>query len=236
MSALLNSTPKDPVTGQILAVDGTAAPEYFDNGIPYDAGKVAIDTAGTVDHFHQGLPLTATGRLVVTADAPTYFGSGAAPFADSKLCATEDSVTHYASGVPYTGAGALGMDGAIYGDNVDAGGPYPDAILDQPQQLDGTVFFVDDPSPTIAWTIDSGGTGTFLPSAAIADPTFTPDAVGPYVLRLTGTGVPTGPLFDTASLTSSETSVSTSLFYDSTWAADGIWTADFIWPSTGPSN
>jgi hypothetical protein len=114
MSALLQSAPKDPNTGQILSVAGTDAPEYFTNGLPYDAGLVAIDTAGVVDHYHQGLPFTEVGRLVVTQNAPLYFSTGAAPFADSKLCATEDEVTHWVNGVPYTAVSAVSMFGAIY--------------------------------------------------------------------------------------------------------------------------
>ena len=96
---------------------------------------------------------------------------------------------------------AAGGSGQSLPNFVDAGGAYS-GIEGDPIQLNGLVRFEDDPAPTILWEIVSGGTGTFLPSAAVEDPTFTPDQSGPYVLRLTGTGVPFGPLTDTADLTS----------------------------------
>jgi hypothetical protein len=92
--------------------------------------------------------------------------------------------------------------GGVIGDLVNAGGPYS-GFEKAAIQLNGTVIFVDDPSPTILWTIESGGTGVFS-DASITNPTFTPDLPGDYVLRLTGTGVPAGALFDLTNLTSVE--------------------------------
>lgn len=83
---------------------------------------------------------------------------------------------------------------------VEAGGPYS-GLVSTPIQLNSTVTPGSDPSPTLLWTIDSGGTGTFS-SATIADPTFTPDSSGPYVLRLTASTTDTADVFDTANLTS----------------------------------
>jgi hypothetical protein len=85
---------------------------------------------------------------------------------------------------------------------VDAGGPYSGTV-DTPIALNATVTPGTDPAPTLLWTIDSGpGTGDFLPSATVEDPTFTPDLTGTYTLRLTATSSDTAPVFDTASLDS----------------------------------
>lgn len=85
---------------------------------------------------------------------------------------------------------------------VDAGGPYSGTV-DLPIALNATVTPGTDPAPTLLWTIDSGpGTGVFLPSATVEDPTFTPDLTGTYTLRLTATSSDTAPVFDTASLDS----------------------------------
>jgi hypothetical protein len=99
VSALLQSSPIDE-TG-VLSTDGTAAPEYFANGLPYDAGKLAVDAITAIDHYHQGLPFTAVGRLAIIEADPTYYGSGAAPFNASRLCVGGLPIDHYASGVPY---------------------------------------------------------------------------------------------------------------------------------------
>ncbi len=86
---------------------------------------------------------------------------------------------------------------------VDAGGPYA-GPSGSPTPLNATVTPGSDPTPALLWTIDSGGTGTFLPSATVEDPTFTPTfpTVGPYTLRLTVTPSDTAPVFDTASFDS----------------------------------
>lgn len=84
---------------------------------------------------------------------------------------------------------------------VEAGGPYSGTVSTA-ISLDSTVTPGTDGSPTLAWTIDSGGTGTFS-STTIADPTFTPDAEATYTLRLTVSPDDGDPVFDTASLTSS---------------------------------
>jgi hypothetical protein len=105
----------------------------------------------------------------------------------------------YVGGVPYSESGAINSSGG--GDYVSAGGPYQ-VVEGETIQLDGTASFLDDPAPTYLWEIVSGGTGTFSPSATVEDPTFTPDSDGAYVLRLTATGVPAGPLSDDADLTS----------------------------------
>ena len=63
MSALLNRTPTRNATGQILFTAGSAPPDHFSGGIPYEAnGSVSVED-GPIDHYHQGLPYTANGRL-----------------------------------------------------------------------------------------------------------------------------------------------------------------------------
>lgn len=85
---------------------------------------------------------------------------------------------------------------------VDAGGPYS-GDFGTPIALAATVTPGTDVAPTYAWTIDSGpGGGIFLPSAAVEDPTFTPDAAGAYTLRLTVVTEDAPDVFDTASLDS----------------------------------
>ncbi len=82
---------------------------------------------------------------------------------------------------------------------VDAGGPYAGDVA-TPIALNGTVTPGTDPAPTLLWTIDSGGTGTFSDDT-IEDPDFTADAIGAYVLRLTVTPSDGPDVFDTAALT-----------------------------------
>ena len=95
-------------TGVIPAVDGTAAPEYVDQGVPYDGGGLlAIDTVTPSSYYHQGLPFTPNGRLHATANAPTYFGSGAAPFVGSILSMQALAVDHVNVGIPFTAVSAV---------------------------------------------------------------------------------------------------------------------------------
>lgn len=92
---------------------------------------------------------------------------------------------------------------------VEAGGPYSGEI-DTAIALSSTVTPGSDSNPTLLWEIVSGGTGTFS-STSVADPTFTPDVAGLYILRLTATPNDAEAVSDNASLTS--------------LAADGVWTA-----------
>ncbi len=86
---------------------------------------------------------------------------------------------------------------------VDAGGPYVGEAL-IPTALDATVVNGTDPSPTLLWTVDSGGSGTFSDDS-IEDPTFTPDTNSSSVLRLTVTPSDTSAVFDLATMTTSAT-------------------------------
>lgn len=93
--------------------------------------------------------------------------------------------------------------------SVEAGGPYSGEVSTA-ISLDATVTNGSDSNPTLLWEIVSGGTGTFSDST-IADPTFTPDSAGSYVLRLTVTPADAAATSDVATVTS--------------LAADGVWTA-----------
>jgi len=128
MSALLQSAPKNAVTGQLVTVDGTSAPDYLHNGIPYDNGSVAVDSTGTTSHYHQGLPFTAAGRLKTTAAAPSYVTSGAANLSMDALCAKTAAITHYANGVAYSAGGSAATQGSNAGGVVILDAPASEAI------------------------------------------------------------------------------------------------------------
>jgi hypothetical protein len=113
------------------------------------------------------------------------------------------------NGVPLTNISTINGVAVAAGPvapTVDAGGPYS-GTESTPIQLDGTVTPGTDPTPVILWTIVSGGTGTFLPSASTVDATFTPDAVGPYVLRLSADPNDGTAVTDDANLTSNSSVV-----------------------------
>jgi len=96
----------------IQVLDGVLAPEYFYQGLPWEAGVLAVDLVGAIDHYHEGIPFTAVGRLAVSEDAPVRFGAGAAPFdANGRLAMSNDAVDHYSSGIPYTATGGIAAEG-----------------------------------------------------------------------------------------------------------------------------
>lgn len=102
-------------------------------------------------------------------------------------------------GSPVSDTANFESDAVIVAPTVDAGGPYAGDVS-VPIALNGTVTPGSDPAPTLLWTIDSGGTGTFSDDT-IEDPTFTADVIGAYVLRLTVTPSDGPDVFDTAALT-----------------------------------
>ena len=105
MSQLLISAPKDADTGAILVVVGTAAPDHFSCGIPYDSAGMAVDDSSPITNYSMGLPFTANGRLAVSSGATTYYNSGAAPFdASGALVMQNGTVDHVATGIPYLAA------------------------------------------------------------------------------------------------------------------------------------
>ena len=102
MSQLLISAPKDADTGAILVVVGTAAPDHFSCGIPYDSAGVAVDDSSPITNHSMGLPFTANGRIAVSGGDTTYYSSGAAPFdASGALVMQAGDVDHYSAGIPY---------------------------------------------------------------------------------------------------------------------------------------
>lgn len=91
--------------GAIPIADGTIAPVFVDQGIPYAAaGQLAVDDAGVIDHHWQGLPFTAIGRLAVDIEGVvTRIAPGGAPFTATGLMAFGvGAVDHYSAGIPYT--------------------------------------------------------------------------------------------------------------------------------------
>lgn len=91
--------------GTVPVVDGVAAPDYVDQGIPFDAGgRIAVDFVGAIHHYHQGLPFTAAGRLVGIVNAVvTRLASGGAPFdAVNKVVFGSSLSSHVGQGIPYT--------------------------------------------------------------------------------------------------------------------------------------
>ena len=89
---------------------------------------------------------------------------------------------------------------------VDAGGDY-EGEVSTAISLDATVTPGTDASPTYQWSIVSRGTGTFSgsPEGSIVDPTFTPDSIGTYILRLTVSTSDTDDVIDTCTLYSTDT-------------------------------
>ena len=99
--------------GALKILDGSLAPEFIHNGIPYDAGGsvIAVDDGGVIDHHHQGLPFTATSRLAVDIDGVVATIEPAAmPLTAAGLLALGTGATdHFNSGVPYTAAGQISL-------------------------------------------------------------------------------------------------------------------------------
>lgn len=135
-----------PAKGGLNVLDGSLAPAFFDQGLPYEnVDNLAVDLSNPVDHWHQGLPFTAAGRLAVTQNAPAYYGSGAAPFSASKLCMLDAPVTDYLpGGVGITSTG-----------QVAAAGLNPDGV-----------FIITQPND---WTGTEGDTATFTVEATSGD-------------------------------------------------------------------
>ncbi len=103
--------------------------------------------------------------------------------------------------VPWTiGAYREGEAGGTPPTDVEAGGPYSGDVS-TPIQLSGSFTPGSDPVPTLLWIIQSGGTGTFSDDS-IANPTFTPDDEGAYVLRFLVAPNDTAAVFDDATLNS----------------------------------
>ena len=192
------------IAGGALLPAASVVPPTVDAGGPYN-GDVDVATAlnGTVTPGSDPTPV-----LTWTIDS----GPGSGVFLPSASVEdptfTPDTVGSYVLRLEANPSdGPPVFDTATFESDpvepiVDAGGPYSGTV-DTPIALNATVTPGSDPAPTLLWTIDSGpGTGVFLPSATVEDPTFTPDLTGTYTLRLTATPSDTAPVFDTASLDS----------------------------------
>lgn len=146
-------------SGALPTVDGVAAPDHFDQGIPYDTTGVAVDSVSAIDHHHQGLPFTAAGRLAVEQAAPVRYGSGATPFTASGRIAMDTSpVDHFSAGIPYNAAGGIAVTGLAPFLGVTIITQPVSLVVDQP---DPAVFFVEassgDATPlTYQWQIFTG--------------------------------------------------------------------------------
>ena len=112
--------------------DGTAKPQYIDQGLPFDVpllvGILAVDTVSPIAYVDQGLPFTANSRLCVTTFPPVRWDEDARPFAaNERIAMSTDPVTHYTNGTPYVANGAWAVD------NIE---PNPGVtITQQPQDI-----------------------------------------------------------------------------------------------------
>lgn len=95
--------------GEVATADAVDAPDYFDQGIPFDAGgDVAIADAGVIDHHWQGLPFTAVGRLAVAIGGVVDRVESSAPFTAAGLLVFGiGAVDHFSYGIPYTITGQI---------------------------------------------------------------------------------------------------------------------------------
>ena len=97
--------------GGLPAVNGTLAPEYVEEGVPYDGGVLAIDLNSAINHYSQGIPFTAAGRVAAGSGNPNYYGSGGAPFnIAGRLCVnTVLAAEHYSASIPYASTSAISV-------------------------------------------------------------------------------------------------------------------------------
>ena len=120
--------------------DGTAYPEYIDQGLPFDAGTIAVDVFSPIAYYDTGLPFTANARLAVTTLPPVRWDADAVPYAgNDRIAMSEDPVSHYSSKLPYTVEGAWAVDSLDPNQGVE--------IIDQPDNTsvtdgDAAVFMV----------------------------------------------------------------------------------------------
>lgn len=204
MSWTLSNSDRWGTIAMELLSAAAATPPTVDAGGPYNGD---VDTAIALD------------ATVTPGTDPTpvllwtiFSGPGGGVFSNDAIedpTFTPDTVGSYVlqlSADPSDGPPVLdtaNLESDAVPPTVDAGGPY-NGDSGQATALNATVTPGSDPAPALLWTIDSGGAGTFLPSATVEDPTFTPTfpTVGPYTLRLTVTPSDGPPVFDTAAFES----------------------------------
>lgn len=202
----LSADPSDgPAVLDTANLESDAVPPTVDAGGPYngDSGQATALNATVTPGSD---PTPALLWTIDSGGAGTFLPS--ATIEDPTFTPTFPTVGPYTLRLTATPSdGPAVFDTAAFESDpvapiVDAGGPYSGTV-DTPIALNATVTPGTDPAPTLLWTIDSGpGTGDFLPSATVEDPTFTPDLTGTYTLRLTVTPSDVAPVFDTASLDS----------------------------------
>lgn len=181
MSQLLQNAVVD---GVLEAVDGTSAPAYFDQGLPFDATGLAVTIADAVAHWHQGIPFSAAGRICVEQSQPiAYFGSGAAPFtANGKLAMDTSPANHYVGGVPFTTGGAVRVNGLAPFLGVTINTQPQSLTVDEPDPAGFSVVATSgDASPIFyqwqigpAWVdiVDGGSYSGATTDSLLIDPTF----------------------------------------------------------------
>ncbi len=97
-------------TGPVVTSTGSLAPDYFDQGLPYDAGGgLAIHSGGAIDHYHQGIPFTVVGRISAALPGTvTRISPGGVPFTVEGFVAFGGAgVDHYSAGIPYTASNQI---------------------------------------------------------------------------------------------------------------------------------
>jgi len=108
--------------------DGTAYPEYFDQGLPFDGGTIAVDTVSPIAYYDTGLPFTANSRIAVTTLDPVRWDADAVPYGpDERVAMSDAGVAHYSSKLPYTSIGAWAVNSIVPNPGV--------SIIDQPDSL-----------------------------------------------------------------------------------------------------
>ena len=102
-------------TGVLLAVEGSAPPTHYDQGIPYDGEFVAVSYSFAISHYHQGLPFNNVGRIAAFVGPPASIQSGPIPLSSTgRLAASLDAeISNYNGGVPYGSDGGLFVNDAL---------------------------------------------------------------------------------------------------------------------------
>jgi len=130
--------------------EGTAYPEYFDQGLPFDGGTIAVDVSSPIAYYDTGLPFTANSRIAVTTLPPVRWDADAVPYgANDRVAMSEDPVSHYSSKLPYTIDGAWAVDSIDPNQGVE--------IADQPDSISVTEGF-----PAVFMVVAVSGNGSPL--------------------------------------------------------------------------
>jgi len=169
--------------GLVLSFHGTTFAATADLGGPYNAllnqpitltATITIPGSDPNPIYSWGISTGGTG----SADTPNALSTNFTPFNvglyriffQVKGCGNEQSTV------------LVDVNVTALPPTADAGGPYT-GVVNTPTLLDGSQLVGTDPNPIETWRIVSGGQGVFN-DANLLDPTFTPAAIGPYVLEL----------------------------------------------------